>query len=77
MATIPGSQSWRMSEAQSVVEYALIVAAIAVLLLLGGYALGNQLHTWFTYLVGRITGVMGWIPVLLAASLLTTSAFTW
>jgi Flp pilus assembly pilin Flp len=43
--------------AQDVVEYGLIVATIAVVILIGTVAFGNQIQPWFQALAGRITTV--------------------
>ena len=40
--------------AQSVVEYGLLVAAVVLLVLLGGYALGGAVHEWFEMLSNHI-----------------------
>jgi Flp pilus assembly pilin Flp len=41
--------------AQDVVEYGLIVATIAIIILVATVAFGNQLEPWFQHLAGRIT----------------------
>jgi Flp pilus assembly pilin Flp len=40
---------------QNVVEYGLIIATIAVVVLLGTAAFGNHISPWFALLAGRIT----------------------
>ena len=40
---------------QDVVEYGLIVATIAVVVLIGTMAFGNQIRPWFEHLAGMIT----------------------
>jgi Flp pilus assembly pilin Flp len=40
---------------QDVVEYGIIVATIAVVVLLGTTAFGAQIQPWFQSLAGRIT----------------------
>jgi Flp pilus assembly pilin Flp len=40
---------------QDVVEYGLMIASIAILVLLGTTAFGNQIGPWFAHLAGRIT----------------------
>ncbi len=40
---------------QDVVEYGLIVATIAIVILVGTVAFGNQIEPWFQHLAGRIT----------------------
>jgi pilus assembly protein Flp/PilA len=47
-----------MSEAgQDVVEYGLLIATIAVVVLIGITAFGNQIQPWFASLAGRVTTV--------------------
>ena len=41
--------------AQDVVEYGLIVATIAIVILVATVAFGNQIEPWFQHLAGRIT----------------------
>jgi Flp pilus assembly pilin Flp len=41
--------------AQDVVEYGLIVATIAIVILMATVAFGNQIEPWFQHLAGRIT----------------------
>lgn len=40
---------------QDVVEYGLIIATIAVVVLVGIMAFGQQIEPWFRQLAGRIT----------------------
>jgi Flp pilus assembly pilin Flp len=40
---------------QDVVEYGLIVATIALVVLIGTMAFGNQIRPWFEHLAGMIT----------------------
>jgi Flp pilus assembly pilin Flp len=40
---------------QNVVEYGLIIATIAVVVLLATVAFGQQIEPWFVQLAGRIT----------------------
>jgi pilus assembly protein Flp/PilA len=42
---------------QDVVEYGLLIATIAVVVLIGITAFGNQIQPWFASLAGRITTV--------------------
>jgi Flp pilus assembly pilin Flp len=42
---------------QDVVEYGLLMATIAVLVLIGTTAFGNQISPWFQSLAARITTV--------------------
>lgn len=42
---------------QDVVEYGLLIATIAIVVLLGVGLFGNQLNAWFALLAGRITTV--------------------
>jgi Flp pilus assembly pilin Flp len=41
--------------AQDVVEYGLIVATIAIVILVATVAFGTQIEPWFQHLAGRIT----------------------
>jgi Flp pilus assembly pilin Flp len=41
--------------AQGVVEYGLLIATIAVVVLLGVTSFGQQIEPWFAQLAGRIT----------------------
>ncbi len=43
--------------AQDVVEYGLIIATIAVVILLGITAFGAEIRPWFEFLAGRITTI--------------------
>jgi Flp pilus assembly pilin Flp len=43
--------------AQDVVEYGVIIAMIAMVVLLGVTAFGNQIKPWFEQLAGHITTV--------------------
>ena len=45
----------RDESGQDVVEYGLIVATIAVVVLIGTMAFGNQIRPWFEHLAGMIT----------------------
>jgi Flp pilus assembly pilin Flp len=45
------------SLAQDVVEYGIIIATIAVVVLLGVTAFGHQIEPWFAQLAGHITTV--------------------
>jgi Flp pilus assembly pilin Flp len=40
---------------QDTVEYGLIIATVALVVLLGTLAFGNQVGPWFEHLAGRIT----------------------
>ena len=42
---------------QDVVEYGILIATIAVVVLIGTMAFGNQLRPWFDSLAARITTV--------------------
>ncbi len=42
---------------QEVVDYGLIMATIAIVVLLGTVAFGHQIGPWFDLLAGRITTV--------------------
>jgi Flp pilus assembly pilin Flp len=42
-------------KAQDVVEYGVIIATIALVILLGTIAFGNQIRPWFEQLAGHIT----------------------
>jgi Flp pilus assembly pilin Flp len=44
----------RKQAAQDVVEYGIIVATIALVVLLGTTAFGSQIRPWFESLAGRI-----------------------
>jgi Flp pilus assembly pilin Flp len=43
--------------AQDVVEYGIIIAMIAMIVLLGVTAFGHQIEPWFQQLAGHITTV--------------------
>ena len=43
--------------AQNVVEYGLVIATLALIVLLAGNVLEHQLGPWFALLAGRITTV--------------------
>ena len=43
--------------AQNVVEYGLLIATLALIVLLAGNVLEHQLGPWFALLAGRITTV--------------------
>lgn len=45
----------RDEEGQDVVEYGLLIATIAIVVLLGVGFFGEQIRGWFTTLAGRIT----------------------
>jgi Flp pilus assembly pilin Flp len=45
----------RRALGQDVVEYGLIVATIAIVILMATVAFGNQIEPWFRALAGRIT----------------------
>ncbi len=42
-------------DGQDVVEYGLLIATIAIVVLLGVGFFGNQIRAWFETLAGRIT----------------------
>jgi Flp pilus assembly pilin Flp len=42
-------------DGQDVVEYGLLIATIAIVVLVATTAFGNQISTWFGRLAGRIT----------------------
>jgi len=46
---------YRDETAQDVVEYGMIVATIAVVVLIGTMTFGNQIRPWFERLAGMIT----------------------
>ena len=46
---------WSSERAQDVVEYGLIIAVIAVVVLVGVRSFGNQIEPWFHVLAGQIT----------------------
>jgi Flp pilus assembly pilin Flp len=43
--------------AQNVVEYGLIVATIAIVVLIATIAFGTEIRPWFQVLAGRVTTV--------------------
>jgi Flp pilus assembly pilin Flp len=45
----------RRAAAQNVVEYGILLATIAIIVLIGTMAFGNQIEPWFQQLAGRIT----------------------
>jgi Flp pilus assembly pilin Flp len=45
----------RDEDGQDVVEYGLLIATIAIVVLLGVGFFGSQIRDWFTTLAGRIT----------------------
>jgi Flp pilus assembly pilin Flp len=45
----------RRSHGQNVVEYGLMIASIALVVLFGVHAFGQELLVWFTPLAARIT----------------------
>jgi Flp pilus assembly pilin Flp len=45
----------RGESGQDVVEYGIIIATIAVVILLGMTTFGNQITPWFSQLAGHIT----------------------
>jgi Flp pilus assembly pilin Flp len=47
----------RRSRAQNVVEYGLLIASIAVVVLLGVAKFGSVIEPWFAALAGHITTV--------------------
>jgi Flp pilus assembly pilin Flp len=50
---LPGSR--RLVPADGVVEYGLLMAAIAVVILVGLYAFGHLVEPWFAGLTGHLT----------------------
>jgi Flp pilus assembly pilin Flp len=48
-------QFMREEDGQDVVEYGLLIATIAIVVLLATSAFGSQISTWFGRLAGRIT----------------------
>ena len=42
-------------DAQDVVEYGMLIATIAIVILVSTSAFGSQITTWFGRLAGRIT----------------------
>lgn len=47
----------REEDGQDVVEFGLLVGSIAIVVLLGTTAFGNQIKPWFEHLAARITTV--------------------
>jgi Flp pilus assembly pilin Flp len=47
----------RRNRAQNVVEYGLLIASIAVVVLIGVAKFGTLIEPWFAALAGRITTV--------------------
>jgi Flp pilus assembly pilin Flp len=47
----------RREQGQDVVEYGIIIATIAVVVLLGVTSFGREITPWFTQLAGHITTV--------------------
>ena len=45
----------RPSAAQNVVEYGLLIATIALIVLLAGNVFGHELGPWLALLAGRVT----------------------
>ena len=48
-------RSTRRQRAQDVVEYALLVATIAIIVLMGVASFGERIEPWFAALASRIT----------------------
>ena len=48
-------QFLRDEEGQDVVEYGLLIATIAIVVLVATQAFGTQIAAWFNRLAGRIT----------------------
>jgi Flp pilus assembly pilin Flp len=48
-------QFLRDEDGQDVVEYGLLIATIAIVVLVGISFFGNQIEAWFRLLAGRIT----------------------
>jgi pilus assembly protein Flp/PilA len=46
---------WRDEAAQDVVEYGLLIATIAIVVLIGIGFFGTNINAWFSGLAGRIT----------------------
>jgi Flp pilus assembly pilin Flp len=51
----PVRQFVREEDGQDVVEYGLLIATIAIVILIATSAFGGQISTWFARLAGRIT----------------------
>ena len=45
----------RDEDGQDVVEYGLLIATIAIVVLIGVGIFGSNINTWFQHLAGRIT----------------------
>jgi pilus assembly protein Flp/PilA len=45
----------REEDGQDVVEYGLLIATIAIVVLIGVGIFGSNINAWFTSLAGRIT----------------------
>ena len=46
---------WQDQSGQDVVEYGLLIAPIAIVVLIGVGIFGNNINAWFQSLAGRIT----------------------
>jgi Flp pilus assembly pilin Flp len=51
----PISQFLRDDDGQDVVEYGLLIATIAIVVLIGVGIFGSNINAWFQTLAGRIT----------------------
>jgi Flp pilus assembly pilin Flp len=51
------SQFFRDEDGQDVVEYGLLIATIAIVVLVGVGIFGSNIDQWFRHLAGRITTV--------------------
>jgi Flp pilus assembly pilin Flp len=51
----PVWQFLRDEDGQDVVEYGLLIATVAIVVLLGISFFGTQIQDWFRFLAGRIT----------------------
>jgi pilus assembly protein Flp/PilA len=51
------SQFLRDEDGQDVVEYGLLIATIAIVVLVGVGIFGNNINAWFERLAGRITTI--------------------
>jgi len=49
------SEFFRDESGQDVVEYGLLIATIAIVVLIGVGIFGSSINTWFTNLAARIT----------------------
>jgi Flp pilus assembly pilin Flp len=49
------AQFIREEEGQDVVEYGLLIATIAIVVLVATAAFGDQIGAWFNRLAGRVT----------------------